>query len=55
MAVKKTLLEKMQSNENIPKSWVAELRKILGELAQAEDKVKEYGMLIDTLARERDD
>ena len=52
--MKKTLIDKMQAYEGIPKSWVAELRTIEKKLIDAEEKIEEYGLIIDELARERD-
>ena len=50
----KTLIEKMQSRQDIPKAWVAELRAIMNQLEEVEGKAAEYLLIIDRLARSQD-
>ena len=52
--MKKTLLEKMQARDDIPKSWLAEVRRLVRRADDAEGKAEEYGLLIDTLALENE-
>ena len=50
--MKKTLLEKMQARDDIPRSWVTEVRRLVRRADDAEDKAEEYGLIIDELMKE---
>lgn len=55
--MKKPLPERMAAvviAKGFPKSWIAEVKALLRTIGEKDQKLEEYGQLIDVLAREKE-
>lgn len=49
--MKKSLTERMENRTRTPKSWIAEVKKLQQTIKKRNEKIAEYGDIIDVLAR----
>ena len=47
----KPLSERMENRTGTPKSWIAEVKKLQQTIKKRNEKIAEYGDIIDVLAR----
>ena len=51
---RKSLTERMESHKGTPKSWIAEVAKLDRTIKEKDEKIDEYGDIIDVLATQRE-